>query len=67
MLREAQGTLDVEARRNLMCEMEDIMQERGPVFNSYWTTLWNITNKKFQNIKGHPTGYDFFYDVWIEA
>jgi len=67
LLRKAQGTLDVEARRSIMCQMEDIMQERGPVFNSYWKNVWNITNKKFQNIKAHPTAYDLLYDVWIEA
>jgi peptide/nickel transport system substrate-binding protein len=66
LLREAQGTLDVEARRSMMCTMEDIMQERGPIFNSYWKNVWNITNKKFQNIKAHPTAYDLLYDVWIE-
>jgi peptide/nickel transport system substrate-binding protein len=66
LLREAQGTLDVEARRSMMCTMEDIMQERGPIFNSYWKNVWNITNKKFQNVKAHPTAYDLLYDVWIE-
>jgi peptide/nickel transport system substrate-binding protein len=67
LLRQAQGTLDVEARRSLMCKMEDIMQERGPVFNSFWKNVWNITNKKFHNVKAHPTAYDLLYDVWKEA
>ncbi len=67
LLREAQATLDVEARRAIMCDMEDIMQERGPVFNSYWKSVWNITNKKFQNVKAHPTAYDLLYDVWIKS
>jgi len=66
LLREAQGTLDVEARRSIMCDMEDIMQERGPIFNSFWKNVWNITNKKFQNVKAHPTAYDLLYDVWIQ-
>jgi peptide/nickel transport system substrate-binding protein len=65
-LREAQATLDVEARRSLMCKMEDIMQERGPVFNSYWKNVWNITASKFQNVRAHPTAYDLMYDVWIK-
>ena len=67
VLREAQGTLDVEARRGLMCQIEDIMQERGPIFNSFWKKVWNITNSKFQNVKAHPTAYDLMYDVWKEA
>jgi peptide/nickel transport system substrate-binding protein len=67
VLREAQGTLDVEARRSLMCQIEDIMQSRGPIFNSFWKSVWNITNSKFQNVKAHPTAYDLLYDVWKEA
>ncbi len=66
LLREAQATLDVEARRSIMCQLEDIMQERGPIGNSYWKNVWNITNSKFQNIKAHPTAYDLLYDVWIK-
>jgi peptide/nickel transport system substrate-binding protein len=66
LLREAQGTLDVEARRSIMCKMEDIMQERGPIFNSYWKNVWNITHKRFKNVKAHPTAYDLLYDVWID-
>jgi peptide/nickel transport system substrate-binding protein len=64
ILREAQRTLDVEARRGLMCKIEDIMQDRGPIFNSFWKSVWNITNEKFQNVKAHPTAYDLMYDVW---
>jgi peptide/nickel transport system substrate-binding protein len=64
LLREAQATLDVEARRSLYCKLEDIMQERGPIGNSYWKRVWNITNDKFKNVKAHPTAYDLLYDVW---
>ncbi|MCP4357898.1 MAG: ABC transporter substrate-binding protein [Chloroflexi bacterium] len=65
-LREAEGTLDVEARRALMSDLEDIMQERGPIGNSFWKNVWNITHEKFQGIVGHPTAYDLLYEVWID-
>lgn len=65
-LREAEATLDVEARRAIMSDIEDIMQERGPIGNSYWKNVWNITHEKFQNIVGHPTAYDLLYEVWID-
>jgi peptide/nickel transport system substrate-binding protein len=67
LLREAQGTLDVEARRSIMCKMEDIMQERGPIGNSYWKNIWNITRKEFKNVRAHPTAYDLLYDVWKDV
>jgi peptide/nickel transport system substrate-binding protein len=67
LLREAEATLDVEARRSIMCKIEDIFQERGPIGNSYWKNVWNITRKEFKNVKAHPTAYDLLYDVWKDA
>jgi len=64
LLREAEATLDVEARRSIFCQLEDIMQERGPIGNSYWKNVWNVTHKRFENIVSHPTAYDLLYDVW---
>jgi peptide/nickel transport system substrate-binding protein len=64
LLREAEATLDVEARRSIMCQIEDIMQERGPIGNSYWKNVWNITHQRFENVVSHPTAYDLLYDVW---
>jgi peptide/nickel transport system substrate-binding protein len=67
LLREAQGTLDVEARRSIYCKIEDIMQERGAIGIPYWKNVWNITRNEFKNVKAHPTDYDLLYDVWKEA
>lgn len=65
-LRQAEATLDVEARRAIMSDIEDIMQERGPIGNSFWKSVWNITHEKFQGVVGHPTAYDLLYEVWID-
>jgi hypothetical protein len=43
------------------------MQERGPIGNSYWKKVWNVTHERFQNITAHPTAYDFYYEVWEQA
>ncbi len=66
-LREAQATLDVEARRAIMCDIETIMQERGPIGNSFWKNVWTVAGTEFKNIKAHPTAYDLLYDVWKDA
>jgi peptide/nickel transport system substrate-binding protein len=66
-LAEAQRTLDVEARREIMGQIEDIFQERGPIFNSYWKRVWNITRAEFKNVVGHPTNYDLLTEVWKDA
>ena len=49
-----------------MCKLEDIMQERGAIGNSFWKKVWNITNSRVKNVRAHPTLYDLLYDVWIE-
>ncbi|MCB9156199.1 MAG: ABC transporter substrate-binding protein [Caldilineaceae bacterium] len=64
LLRQAEATLDVEARREIMSQIEDIMQERGPIGISHWRSVWNITRNNFENVKAHPTSYDLLYDVW---
>ena len=66
LLRQAEGTLDVEARRGIMADIEQIMQDRGPIGNSFWKNVWNITHEKFQNIDAHPTAYDLLNNVWID-
>ncbi|MBK7894815.1 MAG: ABC transporter substrate-binding protein [Candidatus Promineifilaceae bacterium] len=65
LLRQAEATLDVEERRAIMANIEQIMQDRGPIGNSFWKNVWNITHEKFQNIDAHPTAYDFLNNVWI--
>lgn len=67
LLRQAEGTLDVEARRELMSQIEDIMQDRGPIGNSYWKRVWNATKSEFQNVTAHPTSFDLLYEVWKDA
>lgn len=67
LLQEAQRTLDVEKRREIMGQLEDIFQERGPIFISFWKNVWNITKKEFQNVQGHPTGCDLLMEVWKDA
>ncbi len=66
LLLQAEATLDVEARRDLMCQIEDIFMERGPIGIAYWKQVWNIVPEKFQNIAAHPTEYDLLHEVWID-
>jgi peptide/nickel transport system substrate-binding protein len=66
LLVEAERTLDVEERRQIMSKIEDIFWERGPIGIAYWKQVWNIIPKKFQNISAHPTEYDLLHEVWID-
>ncbi len=64
----AQGTLDVEARRAIMADVQRIMQERGPVLIAYWRNGWRVQNPAFKGdgMAAHPTGYNLFHDVWYD-
>jgi peptide/nickel transport system substrate-binding protein len=64
LLSDAERTLDVEERRAIMCKIEDIMQERGPIANSFWKKVWRISRNNVNNIVAHPTDYDLFNEVW---
>ena len=66
LLREAEGTLDIEERRKVMAKLEAIQQDRGSVGITYWQNIWDITSPKFKNIKGHPTEYDLWNEVWFD-
>ena len=49
LLKQAERTLVVDKRREIMCKLEDIQQERGSVGIAFYTKVWNIWNKKFQD------------------
>jgi peptide/nickel transport system substrate-binding protein len=66
LLKEAERTLDVEARREIMCQLEDIQQERGSVAIPFWTSVWYIAHERIQNVDAHPTNYDILHEAWID-
>ncbi|MCB0224455.1 MAG: ABC transporter substrate-binding protein [Anaerolineae bacterium] len=67
LLEQAEATLDIPARRQIMCRLEDIMQERGSIGNSYWLRGWKIVRSGFNNIQAHPDGGDHVYEVWYQG
>ncbi|NIN63377.1 MAG: hypothetical protein GTO63_01395, partial [Anaerolineae bacterium] len=48
LLQQAQGTLDVEARREIMADLQRIQQERGSIGIAWWVNFWAISNPGFQ-------------------
>jgi ABC-type transport system substrate-binding protein len=65
-LDQASRTLDIKERSSIMCKIEDIMQERGPVGINYYIKFFEVMNKKILNVKTHPSMYNTFVrDIWI--
>ncbi|HEY0911600.1 MAG TPA: ABC transporter substrate-binding protein, partial [Bradyrhizobium sp.] len=59
ILTKAEGTLDVEARAELVGQLETIMQEDGPIVQPLWRNIFAAYDKKVQGFTMHPTAYIF--------
>jgi peptide/nickel transport system substrate-binding protein len=66
LLTEANGTLDVEARRELFCQLQQIQYDRGPIGIPFWRNVWFVHSKTLHNVALHPTFYMMFNEVWKE-
>ena len=67
LIKEANGTLNVDKRRRIFCKLEDIQMTRGSIGIPYWRNQWFVTRKKVQNVKGHPSVYILFNEVWLKS
>ena len=63
LLTKAEGTLDVEARRKIMQQLETIMQEDGPIVQPLWRSVFTAIDKRVHGFKMHPTSY-LFANEW---
>ena len=67
LIKEANGILNVDERRKIFCKLEDIQMKRGSIGIPYWRNQWFVTRKKVQNVKGHPSVYILFNEVWLKS
>jgi len=66
-LTKAEGTLDLEARRELLGQLETIMQEDGPIAQALWRKIYIPMDKKVVGYQLHPTRYFFCEEYAIQA
>ncbi|MCG8632643.1 MAG: ABC transporter substrate-binding protein [Desulfobacterales bacterium] len=62
-LVKANGTLDVEKRRKIFCELQKIQYERGSIAIGYWRAVWMVAAANVMGLEGHPNGYMLFNNV----
>jgi peptide/nickel transport system substrate-binding protein len=62
----AEGTLDVEKRREVMAEIETLMQEEGPIVQPLWRTMFSAMDKKVKGYEAHPSLYIFPWNWSLE-
>jgi peptide/nickel transport system substrate-binding protein len=66
LLEQALGTRDVEARREIMKELERIQMERGSIGIAYWMNYWGVFSPAYQDIKPHPQRSELWKAVWYD-
>jgi len=59
ILTEAEGTVDITKRKELMARLQKIMQEDGPIVQPLWRKNFTFYDKRVQGFKMHPTSYVF--------
>jgi peptide/nickel transport system substrate-binding protein len=67
LLNEANGTLDVEARREIFCDLQQIQMDRGSIGIPYWRNIWNINRAYVMDAPAHPTYYMLYNEVWLDT
>jgi peptide/nickel transport system substrate-binding protein len=67
LLIKANGTLDVEERRQMFCDLEQIQMDRGSIAIPYWMNIWMVYRKTLMDVPPHPNIYMLFNGVWKSA
>ena len=67
LLTEAEGIVDVEKRREVMAQLQKIMQEDGPITQPMWKSVVTAYDKRVKGFQLHPTNYIFGEELGLEA
>ena len=59
LITKAEGLLDIEKRREVMKEIEELLQEDGPLVQPLWASVFTFYDEKVQGFQMHPTYYIF--------
>ncbi|MDX8514576.1 ABC transporter substrate-binding protein [Mesorhizobium captivum] len=66
-LKQALSLIDVDKRKEVMKDVEQILQDSGVIVQPFWQKLYSHTNKKVKNYGVHQTFEMDLYNVWLEA
>jgi peptide/nickel transport system substrate-binding protein len=59
LLTKAEGILDVEKRREVVREIQILMQEEGPICQPVWLKIYQAMASDVKGFAAHPTQYIF--------
>ncbi|RUV43959.1 MAG: ABC transporter substrate-binding protein [Mesorhizobium sp.] len=66
-LKEALSQIDVAKRKEVMKDVEQILQDSGVIIQPFWQKLYCHMNKKVKNYAMHQTYQMDFQNVWLET
>ncbi|CCV06295.1 Extracellular solute-binding protein family 5 [Mesorhizobium metallidurans STM 2683] len=66
-LKQALSLIDVEKRREVMKDVEQILQDSGVIIQPFWQKLYSHMNKKVKNYAVHQTFEMDLQNVWLDA
>ena len=67
LLAEAEGILDIKARRAVMAKLEKILQEDGPIVQPIWNKVHSAYDKKVLGASTHPSIYVFGNELALQT
>ncbi|WP_315927202.1 ABC transporter substrate-binding protein [Mesorhizobium sp. SP-1A] len=66
-LKQALSINDVEKRKQVMKDLEQILQDSGVIIQPYWQKVFSHMNKKVKGYGVHPTFEMDIEKVWLDA
>ncbi|PBB24343.1 ABC transporter substrate-binding protein [Mesorhizobium sp. WSM4307] len=66
-LKKAFSVSDAAKRKELMQDIEDVLQDSGVIIQPFWQSLFGHMNKKVQNYAIHQTFQMDLQKVWLAA
>ena len=67
ILTQAEGTIDLAKRKELVAKLETIMQEDGPLVQPVFRSTFTFMDKRVKGFWMHPTNYMFGWKMGLEA
>ena len=67
ILTQAEGTIDLGKRKELVAKLEKIMQEDGPLVQPVFRSTFTFMDKRVKGFSMHPTNYMFGWKMAVEA
>jgi ABC-type transport system substrate-binding protein len=67
LLTKAEGTYSMDERKAIMCEIQTLMQEEGPIIIPRWGAfLWGH-KPRVKGFRAAPSDFIYLTNVWLDA